>query len=460
MVPVHPGSAAGGPAPNYDGPFGESLPSTIGSYVLERRVSGGEGYVDYDARHRVLEHRVCFRHERWPSRNPGPEWDAALAALRRSRRLQAELNHARVALVLDFFQDRGEWFTVFAYTSDAPSLRDSIRLIHAGDRPPFAIDEFVQLSAGITDGLAAIHDAGFVHRTLGSNNLLVDARGQPFLSDLGCATPIDVDDAGARAFRSFMKPTTAAPEQFSSDAPFSPAVDTWALGVVLFELRYGRHPFWLEKPTDLLAVETAILTCEPSFPESTASADWIIDDDDLLRGWLARLLEKDAERRYHDALEAQRDLNGIAAKLAGRRPRAHAFVAMPFAEEYDGIWRALWSAGASSLIQLDRADRSHRRENIWDEICDLITASDFVIAVASPDSNGAFNANVMLEIGYARARNKPVLLLTDVPDRLPFDLRTQRALVFETGMVGAGAFHRDLLLELSGMVDRLIQPST
>ena len=100
---------------------------------------------------------------------------------------------------------------------------------------------------------------------------------------------------------------------------------------------------------------------------------------------------------------------------------------MPFASAFDAVWRAIWSACAMCRVSATRVDQSHLHENIWDEICDAISSSDFTIAVASPDPTGVPNPNVMLEIGYARALRKPVLLLTDAPDTLPFDLRTQRA---------------------------------
>jgi hypothetical protein len=58
----------------------------------------------------------------------------------------------------------------------------------------------------------------------------------------------------------------------------------------------------------------------------------------------------------------------------------------------------------------------------------------------------------MLEIGYARARRKPVLLLTDATDHLPFDLRTQRALSYEVNSIGGGDFHANLCSYLRGVV--------
>lgn len=436
-----------------------ALPVHVGSYLVERQRSGGPTYADYDAAHATLGHPVLLRHERWASPDSAhgslssdPRMDratelAALEGLRRSRRLQAELQHPRIVPVVDFFEHEGEWFSVFARTA-AQSLHDVITAIQRDARPPYNLAEFVAVSAGVTDGLAAIHQGGFVHRTVGTHNILVDAGGFVRLSDLGCATPVGADDEPARAFRRFMLPAAAAPEQFALDGMFSPAIDNWALGVALFELRYGRHPFWSEQPTRIKQLRRSIVEGVPAFPPAADEAER------LLQPWLRRLLARDPDERYHDALEAQRDLHAIASTLEEQRPVATAFVAMPFAGNFDALWRAVWAACAACRVSATRADQSHRHENIWDEITDAIDSSDALIAVTTSDSISGPNPNVMLEIGYARGRRKPVLLLTDNPECLPFDLRTQRALVYEPSSVGGGVLHRSLVSFLTGIVTR------
>ena len=437
--------------------LGRALPVLIQSYVVDRLLSGGSSYADYVAHHLTLGHPLLFRHERWPSRSGRGRSNIdratelhALDGLRRSRRLQAELQHPRILPVVDFFEHEDEWFSVFAQPSDAQSLYDIITSIRADRRPPYSIPEFVALSAGVTDGLAAVHRAGFVHRTLGAHNILVDSHGYVRLADLGCATPIGAEDDAARAFRWVMRPASAAPEQFAVEGAFSPAIDNWALGVALFELRYGRHPYWQE-PMTLDHLRASVLAGELSFPA-------VIDEsaEHLLQPWLRRLLERDPRMRYTDALEAQRDLQAIAAEIDGRQPVARAFVAMPFSGGFDGVWRAIRSACAACRVAVTRVDQSHLHESIWDEICEAIRSSDFTVAVVASDTPGVPNPNVMLEIGYARALHKPVLLLTDAVETLPFDLRTQRALLYETASVGGGEFHRSLVSFVAGIVGRCV----
>jgi serine/threonine protein kinase len=444
--------------------LGRALPLQIGSYVVERLLSGNPSYADYHAYHRTLGNVVLFRHERWPSPHRTrdimdlPTQLDALQGLRRSRRLQAELQHPRIVPVIDFFQHEDEWFSIFASIPDAQSLHEIFTAIQQDERPPYSLAEFVSLSAAVTDSLAAIHRAGFVHRTLGMHNIILDNGGYVRLADMGCATPVGVDDAAARAFRRFMRSASAAPEQFEIEGVFSPATDNWALGVTLFELRYGRHPYLREMASTFEEVRRSASGGELSFPSVTGETSETAEQ--LLQPWFRRLLDRIPEQRYADALEAQRDLHAIAAAIDGRRPIGRAFVAMPFANTHEALWRAIWSACAMCRVSANRVDQSYLHDSIWEEICDAIRSSDFIIAVATPTSVGVPNSNVMLEIGYARALHKPVLVLTDAADTLPFDLRTQRAFVYTSASVGGGTFHRELGSLVAGVVARCLADNT
>jgi hypothetical protein len=103
--------------------LGGILPTPVRSYGVEWLLSdGGSGsYDDYLAHHQALGHNVLFRHERWLSPEVTRSRDTtvvrtighALEGLRRARRLQAELQHPRILPVMDFFEEDGEWFSVF-----------------------------------------------------------------------------------------------------------------------------------------------------------------------------------------------------------------------------------------------------------------------------------------------------------------------------------------------------------
>src|SRR5262249_34388313 len=272
-------------------------------------------YDDYAATHAALGHSVLFRHERWPS-DPSLADPSGLQleALRRARRLQAEIRHSRILPVLDFFEEQGEWFTVFCAAPEAETLGELCKSIASGARPRLSLREYLRLSSGLTEALAAIHAKGFVHRTLNLHNVLVDRDGTALISDMGCAASASEDPAVYRAARMFMTPFTVSPEQLTEDAPLTAAVDIWALGVILYFLRYQRHPFAWEART-LPETLAAVAARELTFPEPSATEPADGDGPERwIRGWLARLLRKEAGERYHDAGEVHRDLKAIVAK--------------------------------------------------------------------------------------------------------------------------------------------------
>ena len=103
-----------------------------------------------------------------------------------------------------------------------------------------------------------------------------------------------------------------------------------------------------------------------------------------------------------------------------------AFVLMPFAPAFDDIYeRFLRPTLAESGFDVKRADDIMNQRNILRDVIDWIVACDLIIA----DLTGA-NPNVFYEIGVAHAMNKPVILITQDRDNVPFDLRQYRILEY------------------------------
>ncbi len=103
----------------------------------------------------------------------------------------------------------------------------------------------------VADGLAHAHDRGIVHRDVKPANVLVADDGQPMLLDFGVAADLKAkaEAGGAGGTLAYMAPERLA-ELHGGGGPPDPRGDLYSLGLILFELLTGSHPF-LEPVKDL-----------------------------------------------------------------------------------------------------------------------------------------------------------------------------------------------------------------
>jgi tetratricopeptide (TPR) repeat protein len=145
-----------------------------------------------------------------------------------------------------------------------------------------------RIALDICDGLTAIHHAGIIHRDLKPRNVMLvprPDREHAVLMDFGVAYD---SQSTAREETMAGTPDAMAPEQFEG-RPTSPATDVYALGVVLYEVFSGTHPFSASTPVAAAARRAS----HPRPPSSFRH--------DLPRHWdriVARCLEYEPQRRF------------------------------------------------------------------------------------------------------------------------------------------------------------------
>jgi len=115
---------------------------------------------------------------------------------------------------------------------------------------------------------------------------------------------------------------------------------------------------------------------------------------------------------------------------AGSRGKAHVFVAMPFAKEFDdrfhyGIHKAIQAAG----YLCERADMSSFTGDVLAWVKERIDSAALVVA----DLSGG-NPNVYLEVGYAWGKGLPTVLVASEQKDLLFDVRGQRCLIYDNSI--------------------------
>jgi serine/threonine protein kinase len=170
-------------------------------------------------------------------------------------RVAGEVTSPYVVPILDARLERPPFFTVMPFLPGrtlAEVLRDSGPL-----EPDFA----VWIARQLAEGLASLHEAGWLHLDLKPANIMLTPPGHAVLLDLGfCRRRGQALDKSTE----FCTPAYAAPELVGRDGPVEQS-DLYSLGIVLYEMLVGSPPFqadsWPElarlhrerRPTDIRA---------------------------------------------------------------------------------------------------------------------------------------------------------------------------------------------------------------
>jgi serine/threonine-protein kinase len=241
--------------------------------------------------------------------------------------IAARIQHPNVGAVLDRGEQDGVLYLVMEWIDGESLLALSQECEARGRAMPLEVA--AQLVRDAARGLHAAHElrdesgalAFVVHRDVSPHNILVTPAGAVKIVDFGVAKAVA---------RSEHPPTSAghrkgkaqymAPEQIYGDA-IDRRVDVFALGIVLYHLTTGTHPF---RGANVLATLARITAPEPAAAPGTLVPGY---PDELARV-VARALAKDREARYPTMAALADDLDAALRALgaAGATVTAADFV--------------------------------------------------------------------------------------------------------------------------------------
>ena len=261
----------------------------LGNYeILEEIGRGGMGVI-YRARQRysrrfVALKRVLTYHA---------DSHGTLARFRREAEAAASLDHPNILPI----HEVGETENGLPFFSMKLATGGSLRTVASALRGKAR--ECVQLMAKVARAAEYAHGQGLLHRDLQPGNVLLDARGEPMVSDFGLAKWLDEESDLTQTLTTFGTPGYIAPEQ-AEGAAFSPAADIYSLGAILFSLLAGRPPF--VGANALSVIRQAAATPAPKL---RAFAPSVGRDLETI---VARCLERDPKARYQTAGALAEDL--------------------------------------------------------------------------------------------------------------------------------------------------------
>jgi len=238
------------------------------------------------ARHELLGRDFALKFATLPLR-AGPE---VRARFMREAQTVGRLRHPNVVDVADFGEvEPGGGLYLAMELLEGASLAERIAQ-HGLLRPR----EAASIAVEVARGLSAAHAAGIVHRDIKPENIFL-ARGpsggvMPKLLDFGISKQKEDETLATINGQNLGTPAYMSPEQALGELDIDHRSDIWSLGVVLYEMLSGRHPFVAPNYQALLPK----IADEPPTP-----LDEVVPPP--LRRIVYRCLEKRREDRYPDA---------------------------------------------------------------------------------------------------------------------------------------------------------------
>ncbi|UJR86600.1 serine/threonine-protein kinase [Sandaracinus amylolyticus] len=321
-----------------------------GRYRILRRLGVGGMGVVFEAEHLKLGKRVALK-----AIAPERIGDAEVAArFTREAMATAQIEHPHIAAGFDYglLAEGGAYLV--AQLVRGTSLRERLA------RGPTPWREACGIAAQIADALTAIHRAGYVHRDLTPENVLVadrdDGTSHVYVLDLGVAAllaasaPPPQPTAGTLTVMGTIVGTAGymAPEQALGRIVDARA-DLYVVGVLLWEMIAGRPLF--SRDVGLTAIVASQLSSEPPGAPAPFDATVPFDLERLLRD----LLSVEADRRPASASELRTELLRIQGSVA-REPTARIALPAPPSDPIDELTRIASAIGDRVRVALRTRD--------------------------------------------------------------------------------------------------------
>jgi len=205
------------------------------------------------------------------------------------------LKHPNIIAVYDACVDDGGGYLVMEHVPGGRTLKD-----HCTPDKLLSVDEVVGITFKCAKALDYAHRKGVVHRDIKPGNILRTAEGEVKLSDFGIAMITQLDATETQLDGAVGSPLYMSPEQIREEQVTQQS-DLFSLGVVMYELLTGRHPFSADSFASLVH---RIIGDSPT-PVTELRADVPAGVENII----GRALEKKPSERYRSGVELAGDLS-------------------------------------------------------------------------------------------------------------------------------------------------------
>jgi len=267
--------------------------------IIKLLGKGGMGEV-YLARDAILDRKVALKFLPDELEGDARTRDRFL----REAKSAAALDHPFICKIYETGEWHGKAFIAMEYI-EGKTLKDRM------EQEPLHLKDIIRVTLEIAEALENAHKAGIVHRDLKPVNIMITSQGHTKVMDFGLAKRVVPGGGTAELSRTLTQASITergsiagtiaymSPEQAKGESVDTRS-DIFSLGIILYEMLSGKHPFSKPSPIETL---TSILRDSVPPPHITPKSV-----NPILNPILRKALAKNPQDRYQSISDFAADL--------------------------------------------------------------------------------------------------------------------------------------------------------
>lgn len=266
-------------------------------YIIDEFVGSGAMACVYKVRERGTPNVYALKllREQYRKREKFKE------IFQREAKHMRDLQYPNIVRFYKFVLEERSAYIIMDYV-EGEALTHYIRQIRRSGKP-IKIAKIVRIMAQIARAISYLHTEGFIHRDVKPGNILLIGEDESaFLTDLGIAGAMDEPSLSGAGTPSYM------PYEQQVRGTIDHTVDTYAFGIMLYELLTGEKPF---APDPSLPFEEARkviveMHCKDPIPSISSKRSEL---PPIIDSFFEQALAKAPGERYPDILDFVRDIH-------------------------------------------------------------------------------------------------------------------------------------------------------
>ncbi len=425
----------------------QGMPSRLGKYeVLEEIARGGMGivYLGYDS---FVDREVAIKVQHNDSVVGGDRAARNRKLFFNEAHTAGRLHHPNILSIFDAGVEGDICYIVMELIEDGNTLKPFCK-----PESLLPVDKVIEMVFKCAKALEYAHRNGVVHRDVKPGNILVTHDLDVKVGDFSIALFTESDMSVTQPLGVMGSPLYMSPEQIN-DREVDSRTDLFSLGVILYELLTGRHPFAADKISILL---NKVINDQP-----TALRFFRNDLPANLEQVIERALAKDPEQRYQSGLEFAADLSTIG-DLGGTEDDLHSqerFNAVRQLDFFSDFADAeIWEILRATLWQDYQPGEEIITEGEVDDAFYVIVSGSVLVRKGSKSIAILRRGDCFGEMGYiTKTKRTATILVTSLVSIMKINATLVEQLSKDTQLRFHRVFLRTLVDRLSRASDQLTQ---